>query len=140
MGRALAVGLTALVAAIGLGPAAVAQGRAYEGSLGSGSLTFKIEHHKLTSFKFLSVPITCKSGGETASGRDAADSFDLDGGRFHASLHASNPQFSGRIVLRGHLSGGSASGAFSLRGNRVPIDGGGTGHGCDTGTLHWTAS
>ncbi len=140
MRRAVTTFLVLLLAALATAAVALANGRTYQGSLGSGSLSFRIEHQRLKSFKFLSVPIACKSGAETASGRDAADSFALDQGTFHASLHASNPQFSGRIVLRGTLADGAASGVFRLRGSRVPIDGGGTGHDCDTGKLHWSAS
>ena len=140
MRRARTSCLVLLLAVFATAAVALANGRTYEGGLGSGSVSFTVEHHTLKTFKFLSVPITCRGGAETASGRDAADSFALEQGTFRASLHASNPQFSGRIVLRGHVSGGSASGVFRLRGRRVPIDGGGTGHGCDTGKLHWTAS
>jgi hypothetical protein len=139
-----AASIAALAAALALSGAAAAATTGYSGSIKSGTVNFKVIRksgkRKLTGFKFMSVPVTCRAGGATASGRDTADRFPIrPDGFFKLVLKSDNPAFTGKVVFKGAVTRGSASGTFRLSGKKVPIEPAATGRNCDTGVLDWSA-
>ena len=103
----------------------------------SGSIGFKVvqkKHSKKKSvagFNFSAIPVTCDDGAHTAHGF-VSFPVKLSGGSF--AIHGSNSATGATLDVEGTLSAGT----LHISGP-VALDGGGTGSGCDSGVLSWTA-
>lgn len=134
----------AAIALLGGAATALASTDSYGGDLKSGTVTFNIvtKHGKtfMTAFRFKRVPISCRGGDVTASGKDPADKFPVTDDKFKAVLRATSADFKSKLVFAGKIKNSGAKGTFRLSGKKVPIDGSaGVGSKCDTGTIDWKA-
>ena len=118
---------------------AVAKTKRYAGPVSpSGTVSFTVKNTKknkkkkfLGDFTFTAVPVNCDDGAHTASG-SFGNPYKVRGGAFNI-VGSNSSGLSWEI--HGTLSGGTLSIAGSL-----PLDGGGTGSGCSSGVLNWTAA
>jgi hypothetical protein len=78
--------------------------------------------------------VTCADGPHTTSG-DATFAVKL-----RAAFRIFGENSTGaKVAVRGTAGRATAAGTIQLTGN-LPIDGAGTGQGCDSGVLNWTAA
>jgi hypothetical protein len=131
--------VTAVLAiALVLPAQAAAKTRRYSGTVSpSGTIAFKVvqkNHSKLkrvTRFRFANVPLTCADGAHTSSG--VVDfPVKLKGRRF--KIVAVSNVTGATLAIHGNLR----TGTIQLAGN-VAVDPSGTGTGCMSGVLSWTA-
>ena len=118
---------------------AAAKSRHYAGAVTpSGSISFNViqkKHSKQKSvkgFAFSGIPVTCADGPATTHG-DVTFPVKLHkSGSFN--INASSSVTGASLQVSGNLSAGT----IHVSGN-VPLDPSGTGDGCDSGVLSWTA-
>jgi hypothetical protein len=127
------------VAALAIPAQAVASSKKYVGGVNpSGDFSFTVKKKngkkKVKNPTFIEVPTHCDQGNVTTSGK-LAFSVKLK----HKEFTAVGQLPGGSVTVVGHVNGNNASGTIQVLG-ASPIDGDGTGSGCDTGELSWSAS
>ncbi|HYH61155.1 MAG TPA: hypothetical protein VD766_04755 [Solirubrobacterales bacterium] len=132
---------------LALPAAAVAGSRGFSGSFenGQGQVLFELDtknngKQEVVDYQFVDVPLDCKGDAETTTGiielgikvknSKFADTFTLGSDK--------NPKL--KIKVEGKfVSDNASSGTFSIKGRKVPLNGGGAKK-CKSGSLDWSAT